>query len=160
MHLSTKDGLCDFRLKTGCCHVFKGERHFQGGGGSSTSVSAAATSSSFFFYCSAYLEKSLFLSLCPSSTQVPELVFATGGKASLLITSVLWTVCLTPHWALGCRLSSYSPPSVFYTFSFIALLAPFTPGLFPHDSTLSLLLFCFHFRAGCTFKVACRERGV
>ena len=89
MHLSTKDGLCDFRLKTGCYHVFKGERHFQGGGKSSTSVSAAVTSSSFFFYCSAYLEKSLFLSLCPNSTQVPELVFATGEKASLLITPVL-----------------------------------------------------------------------
>ena len=93
MHLSTKDGLCDFRLKTGCCHVFKGERHFQGGGGSSTSVSAAATSSSFFFYCSAYLEKSLFLSLCPSSTQVPELVFATGGE-SLIVNHLCSLNCL------------------------------------------------------------------
>lgn len=48
MHLSAKDGLCDFRLKTGCSHVFKGERHFQGGKKSSTSVSAAATSLLFF----------------------------------------------------------------------------------------------------------------
>lgn len=56
----------------------------------------------FFFNCSAYLEKSLFLSLRPSSAQVPELVFAIGEKASLLITPVLGTqsaLPLTELWA-------------------------------------------------------------
>ena len=47
----------------------------------------------FFFYCSAYLEKSLFLSLCPSSTQVPELVFATGGE-SLIVNHLCSLNCL------------------------------------------------------------------
>jgi len=93
MHLSTKDRLCDFRLKTGCSRVFKGERHFQGGKvekkTNTVVLQFQQQQHHFFFNCSAYLEKSLFLSLPPSSTQVPELVFAIGEKASLLITPVL-----------------------------------------------------------------------
>lgn len=98
-----------FQVKDRVLSSFQGREAFQKGENrgktkqnSSTSVSAAAISLFFFFNCSAYLEKSLFLSLRPSSAQVPELVFAIGEKASLLITPVLWTqpaLPLTELWA-------------------------------------------------------------
>ena len=99
-----------FQVKDRVLSSFQGREAFPKGGNrgkarqnSSTSVSAAAISLFFFpFDCSAYSEKSLFLSLRPSSAQVPELVFAIGEKASLLITPVLWTqpaLPLTELWA-------------------------------------------------------------
>ena len=93
-----------FQVKDRMLSSFQGRKAFPRGESrkkktkkthSSTSVSAAATSF-FFFNCSAYLEKSLCLSLPPSSTQVPELVFAIGEKASLLITPILWTQPVLP----------------------------------------------------------------